>query len=80
LNSPSTLIEAYALQNRIRLTSSDAVVSAAEETLKTIVEQYSLPNMTIEELRINTDLKRVDPLRPFSEACRNELHQLQGAA
>ena len=43
LKSPSTLIEAYALQNRIRLTSSDAVVSAAEETSKTIVAQYSLP-------------------------------------
>jgi hypothetical protein len=80
LKSPSTLIEAYALQNRIRLASSDAVVDAAEQTLKAIVEQYSLPNITIEELRINTDLKRADPLQPFSEACRNELRQLQGAA
>jgi hypothetical protein len=43
LNSPSTLIQVYALLNRIRLTSSDTVVSAAEETLKTIVGQYSLP-------------------------------------
>ena len=80
LTSPSTLIQVYALLNRIRLTSSDAVVGAAEATLNTIIGQYSLPNVTLEELRTTADPKRVDPLQPFSEACRSELHQLQRMA
>ncbi len=80
LNSPSTLIHVYALLNRIRLTSSDPIVSAAEETLKAIVAQYSMPNLTLEEITTNADLKRVDPLQPFSEACRRELRELQRIA
>src|SRR5262249_5338727 len=45
LDQPETLVRAYALQNRIRLTSSDAVVAATEHVFKHIVERYFAPNM-----------------------------------
>jgi hypothetical protein len=81
LDSPTTLIHAYALLNRIRLMSSDAVVGTAEQTLDEIIDQYSQPNLTIEEVRMNLDRKRrVDPLKSFSESCRNELRQLKPVA
>jgi hypothetical protein len=40
LERPETVLPAYALLNRIRLTSSDAVLAAAEQTVKNIAEQY----------------------------------------
>src|SRR5437868_8887965 len=41
LDNPDKLLLTYALQkNRIRLTSSDAVVAAADQTLHSILKQY----------------------------------------
>jgi hypothetical protein len=85
LEDPGKLLQIYALQNRIRLTSSDAVVAAADETLHRILKQYFEENITQEALRDLTlsltddQLKRDDPLKPFSEACRKELWALQHA-
>ena len=82
LEDPDKLLQIYALQNRIRLTSSDAVVGAADPTLHRIVKQYFEENITQEPLRDLTlslsddQLKRDDPLKPFSEACRRELWAL----
>ncbi|MGD0962043.1 MAG: hypothetical protein ABSB19_19715, partial [Methylomonas sp.] len=50
LENPETLMNAYALLNRIRLTSSDSVIDAADQTIKNIVEQYFQPNLSVEEL------------------------------
>jgi hypothetical protein len=81
LNNPDKLFQIYALQNRIRLTSSDAVVAAADQTLQRILKQYFAENITPEALRdLITDsdrLEGLDSLKPFSEACRNELRALQ---
>jgi len=51
LERPETVLPAYALLNRIRLTSSDAVLAAAEQTIKNIAEQYFAPNLTTEDMR-----------------------------
>jgi hypothetical protein len=86
LDSPDKLLQIYALQNRIRLTSSDAVVAAADQTLNRILKQYFEQNITQQQLReelsrslTDDQRKRDDPLKPFSQACRNELRALQNA-
>lgn len=76
LDNPGTLMNAYALLNRIRLTSSDSVVDAADQTIKGIVEQYFRPNLSLEELQKMTAAGRADPLKEFSLSCRQELRRL----
>jgi hypothetical protein len=82
LDRPETLLQVYALQNRIRLTASDAVIVAATQTINLILKQYFERNITIEELRelAHPNNSDNDPLKVFSEACRNELQQIQLAA
>jgi hypothetical protein len=67
------MIGIYALTNRIRLTSSPQVVEAADTVCRIIVDTYLAPNMTLEEMRASWIDRYVDPLRDFSEACRQEL-------
>jgi hypothetical protein len=67
------MIGIYALTNRIRLMSSAQVVEAADTVCRMIVDTYLAPNMTLEEMRANWMDRHVDPLRDFSEACRQEL-------
>jgi hypothetical protein len=69
----NALIGIYALTNRIRLISSPEVVEAADIVCRIIVDAYSVPNMTMKEMRENWIDRHVDPLRDFSEACRKEL-------
>ena len=77
LDSPEKFQAAYALVNRIRLVSSDAVLQAAEAALEEIFERYRGPNLSIEKLRELSSIKAFhDPLKAFSEACRAELRAL----
>lgn len=69
----AALMGIYALKNRIRLLSSPPVVEAADMVTRTIVETYLAPNITLEEMQTNWINRHVDPLRDFSEACRQEL-------
>jgi hypothetical protein len=81
LDDTTKLFHVYALLNRIRLTSSDLVVAAADQTIKHILKNYFGPNMTREELRdLALSGTREDLLQPFAVACRNELKALQHAA
>jgi hypothetical protein len=76
LDRPETLLQAYSLVNRIRLMSSDAVLHEAEAAIQKIIATYREPNLPIEKFReISMDRAR-DPLRAFSEACRDELKSL----
>jgi hypothetical protein len=78
LDSPDKFLSAYALVNRIRLVASDAVLQAAEAALEEIFERYRGPNLPLEKIREISSLKSIhDPLKPFSEACRNELRALK---
>jgi hypothetical protein len=77
LDSPGGLVQVYGLLNRIRLTSSDAVVAAADASLKSIVDRYFQPHLSLDELRaLVMASHRIDPLQGFSEACRHELRTL----
>ena len=69
----SALIGIYALTNRIRLISAPRIVESADALVGIIVDTYLAPNVTLEEMRSNWVNKHVDPLRDFSEACREEL-------
>ena len=67
------LVSIYALTNRIRLISSPQVVDAADNVARIIVDTYLAPNISMEETRTNWIDRHIDPLRDFSEACRQEL-------
>jgi hypothetical protein len=68
---------------RMRLTSSQAVVSAAEAVVRNVIEAYSAPNRTFDDLRQRAQAQARefhDPLREFSEACRTELLALRDSS
>jgi hypothetical protein len=75
LSKPEILVNVYSLENRIRLAASNAVVDAAAAVIKRILELYFGPNKSVDELR-TADLSD-DPIKVFSEACRNELSALR---
>ena len=66
------LMGLYAELSRMRIMSSAAVANSADRMLKKIVDTYLEPNKTFPELRQMTDTGLIDPLRDFSEACRQE--------
>ena len=70
---PERLLSIYALLNRIRLCASDAVLTQAVGLVKFIMEQYSAPNVSVEEFHKRAHNGGIDPLKAFSEACRREL-------
>jgi hypothetical protein len=76
LDKPETLLNAYALLNRIRLSASPAVLAEAEHLLRRITEQYFSNNLTVEEMREIARSEVADPLKPFGEACRAEFASL----
>jgi hypothetical protein len=81
LDDSTKIFHVYALQSRIRLTSSDMVVAAADQTVKHIVKNYFARNTTRgRDARSGPFSTFDDPLKPFSEACRNELKALQSGA
>ena len=76
LDKPEALLPVYALINRIRLRSSQPVLTEAERLLTHITEQYFARNLTVEEVR---ELARshADPMKAFGEACRAELKSMR---
>jgi hypothetical protein len=72
-----TLLPIYALLSRIRLCSSMPVLKKAEEIIRIIVSTYRQPNMTTEQIESQAVDNEADPLRQFSNTCRNELDSLQ---
>jgi hypothetical protein len=70
------LLPVYALQSRIRLSSSEPVLQKAEEVIRTILVAYSRPNLTTEQIESQA-ANGQDLLRPFSDSCRTELDSLQ---
>jgi hypothetical protein len=71
---PEVIARLFGAIARMRLTSSAAVVAAAEQTIRRVVEAYAAPNHTFDDLRQRMQAEGFrDPLRDFSEACRAEL-------
>src|SRR5262245_50082163 len=77
LETAETMLSAYALLNRIRLSASDAVLAEAVNVVSRIAEQYFSPNISLEEIRAVTRSLEADPLKSFGEACRAELKSIR---
>jgi hypothetical protein len=73
----SALVSVYALIGRMRVLSSPAVVEEADTVVRTIVDAYFAPNKTFPELRKLMSSHSIDPLRAFSEQCREDLSNLR---
>jgi hypothetical protein len=75
-NDPKNLIQTYALLGRIRLGSSRQVSMAAEQVVKLIMDAYTEPNLTAQQIQSAAG-NGTDPLRHFSDTCRAELESMQ---
>ncbi|HYS89219.1 MAG TPA: hypothetical protein VEN78_30055 [Bradyrhizobium sp.] len=71
------LIGTSALVNRMRVISTSGIVDKAEVVLRTIVDIYFSPNKTIAELHEEINRNKLDLLRDFSNAAREELSALK---
>ena len=69
----AAMIGIHALTNRIHLSSSARVVGGADAITQIIMDACLSPNMTVQEVRNKWIEQHIDPLRDFSEACREEL-------
>jgi hypothetical protein len=80
LEKTELLVNVYTLENRIRLTSSERVVDAAREAIREILTLYLVPSVAPEQLQEAALHLKEDPLKAFSEACRDELARLESGA
>jgi len=60
----------------MRVVSNPGIAEQADKVIRTIVDTYFSPNKTLPELRAMMNSGALDPLRCFSEACRDELNAL----
>jgi hypothetical protein len=67
------LVRLYALVSRMRILSSAPVLERADKVMRFIIETYVGPNKTIHEVVESVQTGLLDPLRDFSETCREEL-------
>jgi hypothetical protein len=72
----SPLVGLYALINKIRIFSSPGIAEGADKIVRMIIDTYFLPNKTLPEMRAMMESGALDPLRDFSEMCRDELSAL----
>ncbi|MBV8392899.1 MAG: hypothetical protein JOY81_06925, partial [Alphaproteobacteria bacterium] len=75
----ATLVGLYAMVSRMRMFSSPKVIAHAEGVGRLIIETYFAPNKNLKDLRDLIKTTHIDPLRDFSEACREDLQRV-GAA
>ncbi len=72
----SKLVGLYALISRMRVLSSSLVVEQADRVVRFIIDTYLGPKMTFREISQTVKTSSfADPLRDFSEACREELRK-----
>jgi hypothetical protein len=78
---PDQIVALYGILSRIRLVASTAVVREGEMCCVRILATYGKPGVTADELRgvliAATDLAELDPLKAFSNACREELRLIE---
>ena len=79
LERPETFVKLYGILGRIRLVAAAPVLEAAEACCKAIIELYSQPKMTIDQIRAVIERDRLDPIKDFSDACRTELLEIARA-
>src|SRR5262250_2786935 len=71
------IVRLYALVSRMRVLSAASVTEQADNMMQLIIETYDAPNKafheTFHQLARNAQIRQLDPLGDFSEACRQEL-------
>jgi hypothetical protein len=73
----SALVSVYSLIGQMRVLSRPLIIEGAEAVVRTIVDTYFSPNKTFLELRKLIGSPAMDPLRAFSEKCREDLSNPQ---
>jgi hypothetical protein len=71
------LTAAYALNGRIALYASGAVVETAESALRYIVDLALGPKRTPEEVRVMMDKPEANVIGAFAQCCREELQAIR---
>ncbi len=69
----SNLVNLYALISRMRIVSSLTIVEHADRVARVIIETYMAPNKTLNDVSEILNNSAMNPLREFSDACREEL-------
>jgi hypothetical protein len=72
LDNPVSLIGMYSLVGRMRLIAGGEVLSAAEKIANNIVDAYNQPPTTFVDVYKLAREGRVDPVKEFTAACREE--------
>ena len=70
----SDLVNLYAQVSRMRVLSSTKVVESADAIVRRVIATYLEPNKSFHDLKDLIDKDPMDPLREFSNACREEFH------
>lgn len=73
------VVSLFALINKMRIVSNSGIAELADKVVRMIIDTYVSPNKTLPELRTMVNSGALDPLREFSEACREELRALTHA-
>ncbi len=76
LDEPEKLVAVYGVLGRIRLLAGEHVLREAEQCVRQIVDLYSKPNLTPQQIHNALDERSFDPVKNFSSACREELNKL----
>lgn len=69
------LVALYAMVSRMRILCPTAVAEAADDVVQLIIATDFEPNRTLRDIRPIIQTGKVDPLKAFSEACREDLRQ-----
>ena len=75
----SKLVNLYALVSKMRVLSSPRIVESADRVVRVIIETYLTPNKTFRDVVELLDNEAMNPLRAFSDACREELRGRGGS-
>jgi hypothetical protein len=68
LDRPDKFVQLYAILSCIRLLSSQPVLVAAEACCRRIVDFYSKPNLSVDQIGATLEEDNFDPLKEFSAA------------
>jgi hypothetical protein len=70
------IVRLYALVSRMRILSSPPLVEEADRVMRLVIETYLGPNRSISEVVGDVQSgELLDPLRDFSQGCREELRR-----
>lgn len=72
IHDETKLVTIYSLISRMRLFAPNTIIRAAEAAMQQLLVTYRAPNRNLEDLEI-VPFDTIDPLRSFSEACRDDL-------